>query len=752
MKKTRAKGRPQDLIWSGVRERNLRNLFVLFSFLLFVFSGVIAAEQPKAKKILIVFSFSNHNNLQDLNEIESRLRRAIPRPIDFYVEYLDGRRLDDKEYERGLVETLGHTYREAQLDLVLIQSFAGLRFAAEHHDELFPGVPIIFIDVDPDSLRGEKMWPGVTGITVPTGIASTVSLALHLHPDTGTVAVITADTTPDRFFLSRIHSELLHYQGKVQEIDLVGLPTNQLLERVAALPQSTIVFFQLIPKESVQPAMGAHDILAWVAQRLPTYSIFPHDVIGHGGIAGVAYDWQAEVSLMAENARRLVAGERAENIPVTNFIRPKVIADWNALQRWHIPESALPPGSLIENRPPTFWERDRNYIIPAIALLIAQALLISGLLWQRTRKRRAEAVLRESEERFRVMADTTPSMIWMCDADGTVTYLNEQRHAFTGQDPSAGYGGNWFTSIHPDDVTDVLDALWQALKNQQTFSKEYRLRRTDGVYRWMFDVASPRFNGDGTFAGFIGSAVDVTDQKLAQQALENVSGQLIEAQENERTRIARDLHDDICQRLALLSMELEQAMSVSKGRVLATQGLEEIRKHCAEIAGDVQSLSHELHSSKLDYLGLTAAIRGFCNEFSKQHGVSANFTDENVPQHLPKDVSLCLFRVAQESLHNAVKHSGTSRFKIELSAAPEEIRLSVTDAGAGFDPRQAKKDRGLGLISMQERVHLVHGKFTVESSPGAGTKILAVVPLVAGNGRAPELAEIKETAGTAEFA
>jgi signal transduction histidine kinase len=273
------------------------------------------------------------------------------------------------------------------------------------------------------------------------------------------------------------------------------------------------------------------------------------------------------------------------------------------------------------------------------------------------------------------------------------------------------------------------------LVRRKTFSKEYRLRRQDGVYRWMLDVASPRVNGDGSFAGFIGSASDVTDQKLAQEALESVSGRLIEAQEKERSRIARDLHDDICQRLALLSMELEQAnrtLNASPG--VTNERLEEIQLHCSEIAGDVQALSHQLHSSKLDYLGVAAAIRGFCKEFAKQHQVSVEFTEESFPRHLPKDISLCLFRVAQEALHNALKHSGTSQLVVELRGAADEVQLEVRDAGAGFDVEGAKLTGGLGLVSMQERVHLVHGKFAVESKPGAGTKIVAAVPVGAISG------------------
>jgi signal transduction histidine kinase len=214
---------------------------------------------------------------------------------------------------------------------------------------------------------------------------------------------------------------------------------------------------------------------------------------------------------------------------------------------------------------------------------------------------------------------------------------------------------------------------------------------------------------------------------------QNVSGQLIEAQEKERSRIARDLHDDICQRLALLSIELEQANRSAIESPATKQNLEKILKHCSEIAGDVQSLSHQLHSSKLEYLGIVAAIKGFCKEFAEQHEVNIEFTDENVPKQLPKDISLCLFRVAQEALHNAVKYSGVSQFSVELSGTTDEIRLVVRDGGAGFEAEQVKKNRGIGLLSMQERVHLVHGTFSVESKPGRGTRILAAVPLVAEN-------------------
>jgi len=706
----------------------------IFAFLEALVPGILlclsissAAAQANPKNVLVLFSTLKYREAF-LDAVEPAIRARVPGPITFYDAYLDDPQVEQKSYRESMAKTLRRRYVGVKMDVVIASNPEAIFFTEEYRDKIFPGVPIVFVAISKRELEGQKLPPEMTGVVTPVGFRETIDLALRLQPDTNAIAVVTGVTSWSSRLLGVLHSELVRYQDKVKEIDLVGPPNGQMLERVAALPPHTVVLFQTFPQFSDQPSFGTWDLLAAVAQLRPTYSIFPRLCVS--GCIGGEYENNAKEWLStADLAARLLSGERPQNIPIVYASDLQAQVDWQALQRWHIPESALPPGSVILHRPPSLWESYRKYVIVTIAVIAALLLLVAGLLWQRARKRKAEALLRESEKRFRVMAETTPTLVWMCDPQGKVTYLNERRLAFTGPDPKAGYGDSWIEYVHPDDVRNVKDCMAQGLKERESFSREYRLLRRDGAYRWMFDVASPRLNADGSFAGFIGSAIDVTDQKVAQQALERVSGQLIEAQESERRRIARDLHDDICQRLALLSMEIEQANHSQNG---SPRNLEEIRKHCSEIAGDVQSLSHELHSSKLDYLGVVAAIRGFCSEFSKQHKVSIAFTDSNVPGHLSKEVSLCLFRVTQEALHNAVKYSVVSNYAVELKAQAEAIQLVVSDAGRGFDVEAVKGNRGLGLLSMQERLHLVHGRLHVESEPGKGTKIFAVVPLASG--------------------
>jgi len=334
-------------------------------------------------------------------------------------------------------------------------------------------------------------------------------------------------------------------------------------------------------------------------------------------------------------------------------------------------------------------------------------------------------VVRESEERFRLVSNTAPVMIWTAGTDRLCTYLNQCWLDFTGRPLEAQLGNGWEEGIHAEDLNHCQETYSQAFDQRQAFAMEYRLRRSDGEYRWILDTGVPRFNPDGSFAGYIGSCLDITDRKLAVDALAGLGRKLIEAHEEERTWIARELHDDIVQRVALVSVELEQCDQVRAG---VHDHIRQAIERLSDLAKDIQALSHRLHSSKLEYLGLVSAAKSFCRELSEQRSVQVKFKHADIPVAIPKEISLCLFRVLQEALQNAVKHSGAQDFAVELRGSQDGIRLAVMDSGIGFDSRHTSDLGGLGLVSMRERLRLVNGELSVQSEPGCGTTVVARVP------------------------
>jgi PAS domain S-box-containing protein len=217
---------------------------------------------------------------------------------------------------------------------------------------------------------------------------------------------------------------------------------------------------------------------------------------------------------------------------------------------------------------------------------------------------------------------------------------------------------------------------------------------------------------------------DITDRKQAEDALSAMTRKLIEAQEQERSRIGRELHDDISQRLGLLAIELEQ---LRNNPVEVSNSIQQLLQETTALSDDVQALSHELHSSKLEYLGVVSGMKNWCREFSERQKMEVDFRSD-VSRPLPFDIGLSLFRVLQEALNNAFKHSGVKRVEVQVAEQSNEVHLLVRDPGKGFDIEAARQGNGLGLTSMQERIRLINGTIAFESIPMVGTTIHVRVP------------------------
>jgi len=225
-------------------------------------------------------------------------------------------------------------------------------------------------------------------------------------------------------------------------------------------------------------------------------------------------------------------------------------------------------------------------------------------------------------------------------------------------------------------------------------------------------------------------AEDITVRMQLEDARREMDRRLMSVQEAERTRIARELHDNIGQSLALVSIQMERARSLVRG--FSTNGDASLKELCGKIKDlgqTVSDLSHQLHSSELELLGLSAAVTGLCREFSEQYPVKVDCVCSDLREELGADVSLGLFRVMQEALHNIAKHSQAQKMHVELRGTQESICLTIVDDGIGFSSDNAIGRPGLGLISMRERMHLIGGDFTISSKSCGGTRIEAIVPL-----------------------
>jgi PAS domain S-box-containing protein len=489
------------------------------------------------------------------------------------------------------------------------------------------------------------------------------------------------------------------------------------------------VLFQLYPEDANQPAFGALDVLAYVARRFPTYSILPYITLGRGGVGGASYDPAKDDVLAGELAARVLSGERADNLPVVQNSDAVVSVDWRQLQRWHIPESALPPGTRVLYREPSLWEQGRKYFLSAIAVILIQSLLIFALFWQRTRRRKAERELEKSEEKFSKAFRQSPFAITIVSAkEDLYIDVNETFEVQTGWKRDEVIGRSPLEIDLWVDLDQRTAFMSELERKGNVTDLEVTFRRKDGQIRISLGSAE-MIEVDGELCA-LSVIADITERKLAEEAISGFGRRLIEAQETERTRIARELHDDINQRLAMVAVGLQTLKwDLPNSEQKASRGIDEVCAQVSELESDIQALSHRLHSSKLEYLGLEAAASGFCRELSERQNVKIDFRCDDLPEGLSYDISLCLFRVLQEALHNAVKHSGEDHFEVSLKCVSQAIQLRVHDSGAGFDPKLATASVGLGLTSMKERLKLVSGELSIHSKPKEGTTILARIAI-----------------------
>ena len=381
-----------------------------------------------------------------------------------------------------------------------------------------------------------------------------------------------------------------------------------------------------------------------------------------------------------------------------------------------------------------------------VAVLVTLVGAIVALVVLLRRSTRAERALRESEARFRLVAERAPVMIWTARPDTTLDYLNHTCVEFTGRTLEQLSNDGWLDSVHPEDLDRCLHTYGPAFEARRPFLMEYRVRHADGAYRWLLASGVPKYDPDGSFAGYIGCDVDITERRNAEDRIresraaleqsrretQHLAGRLIEAQDAERARIARDLHDDVSQQLAGVSI----AFSALKQRLVeycVSEGLQQelvaLQQQTLTLARNVRQLSHDLHPTVLRHLGLEKALASYCGELERSHGVVMRCGTEGDFASIGPEAGLCLYRIAQEALRNVVAHAGASRADVRLCRRDDDAEITITDDGRGFDMNDPERCTGLGLVSITERAKITGGTISIETGLNCGTRVRATIPV-----------------------
>lgn len=352
-----------------------------------------------------------------------------------------------------------------------------------------------------------------------------------------------------------------------------------------------------------------------------------------------------------------------------------------------------------------------------------------------TAQKQAEQALRESEQRYQAATDASPIMIWMSGTNKLCYYFNKGWLDFVGRRLEQEEGNGWAENVHPDDFDRCLQIYVSNFDAHRPFETEYRLRHHSGLYRWILDRGVPRYKPDGTFEGYVGGCLDVHDRKEAAERIRiaDKASQLLKAQDEERRRIARELHDSAGQTLTVLSLSLAQLVEKAEmiAPELAKEG-KEIEEVVQQLYREIRTTSYLLHPPLLDEAGLSPALSWYVQGVAERSGMAIDLDISEAFGRLPADMELVVFRVVQECLTNIHRHAESKTACIRIARENASVCIEVRDEGKGISPERLaeihSRGSGVGMAGIRERLRQFHGEMKIESN-GSGTRVLASVAI-----------------------
>jgi len=846
----------------------------------------IHAEEAGAQKNVLILC-GERPDLPAVNMILQSFRETFgastsPR-MELFSEFFDSAHFPSEQNEADFARYLHERYVGQHVDLVLPITDSALDFTLRHRGELLPGVPIVFLLLDPQKVKQEGLPADVTGVTAHLDFQRTVDLALQLQPQAHELVVVSGASALDVSLLGEAMPVLDGYKGRLSLRIVAKRPLQEVVEDVSRLPKDDIVLFISMLRDGEGRAYSNPEVAQALsrASGAPIYGL-TDTLLGTGVVGGGLIDFPLVAQRTAALALEVLRGARVPFGSKETDARVPLIVDWRALKKWNLPESLVPAEAEVMFREPSLWEQHRRGIMVLIAIMVIQAGLIAALLlsvtrlrrskaalrvseermnlaaeaanqgiWIRdlehkeiwaskrwrnlygfgpsekvmidnfierlhpedreparqamaeaiaggggyeveyrvmlpdgrirwiaargraefnaagkpvrvrgvsldvTERRQAEEALRESESRFRTIANSAPVMIWISGTDKLCNFFNKGWLDFTGRTLEQELGKGWAQGVHPDDFDRCLKIYTTSFDAREEFTMQYRLRKGDGEFGWVLDIGVPHFAADGSFLGYIGSAFDVTAQKeaehetlLLRQEIAHVSRVSVMGQ------LAAALAHEINQPLGAILRNAEAAELFMQN---ASPDLEEIRAILVDIRKDDQRAGavidrmrtllkrHDLDTRTLDLGEVVGDVAALVQTDAVARQVNL---DLDMPDRMPpvrgdrvhlQQVLLNLILNAMDAIDGASRADRLVRVSVRCD--PEKsVEIAVSDTGHGipadklphvFDPFFTTKPSGMGMgLPISRTIIEAHGgRLWAENKDDGGAVFRFLLPI-----------------------
>lgn len=721
--------------WHQVMTNGPRRLGFLLALILTLFGTHTASAQEGQKKKVLVFYPDKENSPGNL-AFDLELRQLLHGPrhdVEIFNEFLDASRFPSEEYQRQLATFLRDKYAAHHIDVVVVGLAPSLDFVLKFRTTICPGVPVVYGAIEQNEVKSRSIPPDVIGIPMTFALEPTLQLALKLQPHIKKVYVIAGTSPFDQHWLDQARLLFQPYANRMEFHYVSDLSLNELKGFVASLTPDSIIYYLHMLRDKSGTRFSSAEVVGQLAP-LSNVAIYGHvgTYLGRGIVGGQLMEFEHEARNAGHLVLQLLDGRKPNEVTLPMPAPTHYTADWRQLKQWGIPQADLPQGTILKFVEPTFWDSYQWHVLSFIALCIGEGLLILGLLLQRHNRQKAERL-------FRLSVDAAPNGMALISHEGLILLANPPMVRMFGYSHAELIGAP-IEMLVPDRYREHHAFLRKDyMKAPETrllaVDREFHGKRKDGT-EFPVEIGLTPIHTDA-HTRVLATVIDMSERRRAEQTISvsqaeliALTGRMMQAQESERRHIARELHDDLNQNLALLAVELDllnKTPPESKGQL--SECLTKLSSQVKELSTFVHDLSHQLHPAKIEQLGLVTALRGLCRDLGASHNLIIDFTADEMSIPIPQAVGLCLYRIAQEGLRNAIKHSKADGLEVKLRQCGDELVMSIADNGSGFDIANQQEHAGLGLISIRERLRLVDGALQIESKPDEGTRIEVKVPL-----------------------